>query len=209
MCPFVFNSPEADAYRRLRVTLQFSPRVENLSSLVITSPAPGDGKTTTAVNLAIAFAKAGNKVLLVDGDLRKPSIHRIMALPNTAGLSNLIIGEESLENSVQTCDVDNLDILPSGPIPPNPAEMLSSKKSRQLFSRFEQEYEIVIIDSPPVVTASDAAVLSTLAAGTLLVVRYGKIAKSLVMDVVNQLKNVKANLLGVVLNKVPVKRKGY
>ena len=114
-----------------------------------------------------------------------------------------------MENSVQTCDVDNLDILPSGPIPPNPAEMLSSKKSRQLFSRFEQEYEIVIIDSPPVVTASDAAVLSTLAAGTLLVVRYGKIAKSLVMDVVNQLKNVKANLLGVVLNKVPVKRKGY
>jgi len=209
MVPLVSGSFEADAYRRLRVTLQFSPRVENLSSLVITSPAPGDGKTTTAINLAIAFAKAGNKVLLVDGDLRKPSIGGILALRNTAGLSNLIIGEESLENSVQTCDVDNLFVLTSGPIPPNPAEILSSKKSRLLFKHFEQEYEITIIDSPPVITASDAAVLSTLSSGTLLVVRYGKAAKSLVADVVNQLKNVKANLLGVVINHVPVKSQGY
>ncbi len=205
MGPFVSSSLEADAYRRLRVTLQFSSQVEKLSSLVITSPTPGDGKTTTAINLAIAFAKAGNKVLLVDGDLRKPSINKLMNLKNTAGLSNLVIGEESLDNSVQTCNVDNLFILTSGPLPPNPAEMLSSKKSQLLFKRFEQEYEIIIIDSPPVSTASDAAVLSTLSAGTLLVIRYGARAKSLVVDVVNQLRNVKANLLGVVLNQVPVR----
>lgn len=93
MGPFVSSSLEADAYRRLRVTLQFSSQVEKLSSLVITSPTPGDGKTTTAINLAIAFAKAGNKVLLVDGDLRKPSINKLMNLKNTAGLSNLVIGQ--------------------------------------------------------------------------------------------------------------------
>lgn len=205
MGPFVSSSLEADAYRRLRVTLQFSSQVEKLSSLVITSPTPGDGKTTTAINLAIAFAKAGNKVLLVDGDLRKPSIDKLMNLKNTAGLTNIIIGEESLDDSVQACDIDNLYILTSGLVPPNPAEILSSKRAKQLFKRFEQEYEIIIIDSPPITTASDAAVLSTLSAGTLLVIRYGAIAKSLVVDVVNQLRNVKANLLGVVLNQVPVR----
>lgn len=201
MGPFVSSSLEADAYRRLRVTLQFSSQVEKLSSLVITSPTPGDGKTTTAINLAIAFAKAGNKVLLVDGDLRKPSIDKLMNLKNTAGLTNIIIGEESLDDSVQACDIDNLYILTSGLVPPNPAEILSSKRAKQLFKRFEQ----IIIDSPPITTASDAAVLSTLSAGTLLVIRYGAIAKSLVVDVVNQLRNVKANLLGVVLNQVPVR----
>lgn len=203
------RSPAAEAYSMLRTNLQFSSPDKPIKSLVVSSASPSEGKTTTAVNLAVTFAQAGNNVLLVDGDMRRPSIHKFFGLPNTAGLSNLIVSGAPAKGAVQTSWVENLFALCSGPIPPNPAKLLSSERAGQLFSGFEQDYDMVIIDSPPVAAASDAVILSAMASGTLLVVDYGAVTKDLAKNVVAQLRNVKANLLGVVLNRVPAKSAGY
>lgn len=203
------RSPAAEAYRMLRTNLQFSSPDKPVRSLLVTSAIPGEGKTTTAVNLAVTMAQTGNKVLLVDGDMRKPSIHKALVLNNYYGLSNLIVSDESAKGLAQLSWVDNLYALTSGPVPPNPAELLSSKRARSLFANFEQEYDMVIVDSPPVGVGSDAVILSTLTAGALLVMDYGEVAKEQAKIVVEQLLKVKANILGVVLNRVPAKSAGY
>jgi capsular exopolysaccharide synthesis family protein len=193
----------------LRTNLQFSSPDNPVHSLVVTSATPSEGKTTTSANVAVTFAQAGNKVLLVDGDLRKPSVNKIFGMANIAGLSNLIVSNISPREVIQPCWVDNLYVLTSGPIPPNPAELLGSKRSRQLFSLFEENFDMVIIDAPPVAAVGDALILSTMASGTLLVIAYREVEKDLAKRTVDQLRNVKANLLGVVLNKVPEKGAGY
>lgn len=203
------RSPVAEAYRMLRTNLQFSSPDQPVRSLLVTSATPGEGKTTTAVNLAVTMAQTGNKVLLVDGDMRKPGIHKALVLNNYYGLSNLIVSDDSAKGLGQLSWVENLYALTSGPVPPNPAELLSSKRARSLFAKFEQDYDMVIIDSPPVGVASDAVILSTLATGALLVVDYGEVAKEQAKIVVEQLLKVKANILGVVLNRVPTKSSGF
>lgn len=196
-------APAAEAYRIIRANLQFSP-AETFKSLVVTSTTLGEGKSTTVVNLAVSYALSGCKVLIIDADMRKPSIHKSLAIGNNCGLSSLIIGENSLEEAIQQCRVNNLHIITSGPIPPNPAELLSSNRARHIFSSLEQDFDIIIIDSPPVATASDALVLSTIASGILLVIKYGAIKKDFVKAVVTQMNKIKANIAGVILNQVPI-----
>lgn len=203
------RSPSAEAYRMLRTNLQFSSPDKPIRSLVVTSATPGEGKTTTSSNVAVTFAQAGKKVLLVDGDLRKPSINQAFGLANTGGLSNLIVSDLRPDAVIKPCWVDNLYILPSGPVPPNPAELLSSQKAKQLFAWFEKGFDMVVIDSPPVAAVSDALVLSTMATGTLLVLDYGMVPKDLAKRVVNQLRSINVNLVGAILNKVPGIRSTY
>ncbi len=203
------RSPAAEAYRVLRTNLQYSSPDNPVRSILVTSATPGEGKTTTTVNLAVIFAQSGKNVLLVDGDMRKPNIHRIFALNNTSGLSSLIVSGEPVKRAAQLSWIDNLSIIPSGPIPPNPAELLSSKRAKDLFNIFVEDYDMVIIDSPPVGATSDALVLSTLATGTLFVIGYGRVARELAKGAVDRLRNVNANILGVVLNRVPVRGAGY
>lgn len=196
-------APAAEAYRIIRANLQLSSS-DTFKSLVVTSTTLGEGKSTTVVNLAISYAMSGCKVLIIDADMRKPSLHKSLAIDNNCGLSTLIIGENSLEESIQQCRINNLHIITSGPVPPNPAELLSSNRARNVFASLEQDFDIIIIDSPPVATASDALVLSTIASGTLLVIKHGAIKKEFVKVVVTQMNNVKANIAGVILNQVPI-----
>lgn len=202
-------APAAEAYRVLRTNLQFSSPDTPIRSLVITSATPGEGKTTTIANLAVAIAQSGKKVLLVDGDMRKPTIHKVFGLSNANGLSNLIISGDSANGFIQSCWVNDLFILSSGPVPPNPAELLGSKRTIELFAEFEQKYDMVIVDSPPVGAGSVASILSTLTSATLLVVSYGQVAREQAKSAVDQLRNVKANIVGVVINRVNTKETGY
>ena len=203
------RSPAAEAYRMLRTNLQFSSPDKPLQSLVVTSSTPSEGKSTTAINLAVTFAQTDSKVLLVDADMRKPTVHKVLGLNNSRGLSNVIVGESEIHDAVQACWVDNLSVITSGPIPPNPAELLNSKRARQIFAKLEEYYDMVIIDAPPVAATSDSMILSSMASGVLLVVSYGQVAKDLAKGVVDQLNKVKANVLGVVMNRVPGKNSGY
>lgn len=201
------RSASAEAYRMLRTNLQFSSPDEPLKSVVVSSATPGEGKTTTACNLAVTFAQAGKKTLLVDGDLRKPTVHKFFGLANDSGLSSMIVHNQG--EVAELSSVENLYVITSGPIPPNPAELFSSNKARDLFASLEEQYDIIIVDTPPIAAVSDAMVLSTYASGTLLIIGYGVVSNDLAQKVVAQLRGVKINILGVVLNKVPMNGQDY
>lgn len=210
---FSYHDPKslkAEAFRTLRTNLQFTSPDKPVRSIVITSATPGEGKSTVAANLAVSFAQTGKKTLLVDADLRRPTIDKFFGLDSSYGLSNLFVaGSELNELDALVSSVDNLFVLTSGPVPPNPAELLSSQRGKSLFKGFEEQYDIVLIDSPPVAAVSDSLILSTYAGGTLLVIRYGKVAKEVVRKSLTQLENVKANVLGAVLNQIPVGQRYY
>jgi len=197
------RSPSAEAYRILRTNLQFSSPDNPIHSVAVTSITPDEGKTTTTGNVAVTFAQAGMRVLLVDGDLRKPKVHESFGLSNSGGLTNLVVTAAQPGEVIQPCWVDNLHVLPSGPIPPNPAELLNSKRAKQLFAWFEKNYEMVVVDCPPVAAVSDALIISTMVSGTLLVIKYGAVAREMAKATVEQFRKINVNLLGVVLNMVP------
>ncbi len=204
------KSPISEAFRTLRTNIQFSSIDKELSSIVMTSSGPGEGKSTVSVNTAMTMAQADKKILLVDCDLRKPKIHTFFGVLNVYGLTNILAEGLPLEDVVYEPDVeDDLHVLMAGPIPPNPAELLGSKRMRGFLKEAETKYDMVILDSPPVGMVTDAAILSTIADGTILVcaveqaeIEATKAAKAL-------LDKVEANILGVVLNKVPVSQGGY
>lgn len=199
----------SEAYRTLRTNIQYSSFDKEMKIILITSTGPGEGKTTTAGNLAITMAQGDKKVLLVDCDLRKPSVHKKFKLSNTKGLSNYLIGESDLEEVIHNYS-KNLYILTSGTIPPNPSEMLSSKRMKNFLEKQKEEFDCVIVDSPPVMAVTDAQILSTIVEGVLLVTASGETEKEGLQRAKDQLLKVKANILGVVLTKIPVnKGKGY
>ncbi len=203
------TSPMAEAFRTLKTNIQFSSIDEEIQSIVVTSSQPGEGKSTTTCNLGITMARSGIEVLLVDGDLRKPTMHKYFMLSNAVGLTNLLIDDSlTIENTAQKI-MDNLTVLPSGPIPPNPTELLQTRKMKNLIEEFKNRFELVIIDSPPIMAVADASVLSILADGTIMVVGYGNSSRDLVAKAKGQLQMVKANILGVVLNKIPMNGQGY
>lgn len=203
------KSPIAEAYRTLRTNIQFTNIDKTMKSIVITSPNPLEGKSTVAVNLAVTIANNDNKVLLIDCDLRKPRVHKFFELKNRAGLTTVLAKNRDYKANIQSTGIKKLDLLASGPIPPNPAELLGSKKVKVLLEELKEDYDIVILDSPPVGLVTDAAILSTLADGVILVcaveetiIEEAKEAKSL-------LDKVKANILGVVMNKIPLSKGSY
>lgn len=194
------RSPITEQYRTLRTNLQFSAVDKPLNSILVTSTNPSEGKSITAANLAVVYAQAGNKVLLIDADMRKPTVHYTFRLNNLRGLSNVLIGDCELEQATSTSDVDHLDVLTSGPIPPNPAELLGSKQMKQTLEYAKTLYDIVIFDSPPTLAVTDSQIITQIVDGTLLVVRSKQTEIEGATKAADMLKAGKGRVLGTVLN---------
>lgn len=202
-------SAAAEAYRALRTSVLLSCAGAPPKKLLITSSQPGEGKTTTAINTAISLAQLGSPVLIIDCDLRKPSVHRCLGVTNEKGLSTYLSGGMDAEAMILRTTVPNLSVLPSGPIPPNPAELLSSEKMRQMLDGVSEKYAHILIDSPPLINVTDPVILSTMADGVMIVVSWGKSSRDLVRRVRQELISVGAKIFGVVLNGVDLRRDGY
>lgn len=195
------KSPVAEAFRTLRTNLQFSALDRELRTLLVTSAGPGEGKSTITLNLAIAITQSGKEVILVDADLRKPMIHKLFGLRNEIGLTNILVHGPA-EEALQETAVPNLKVVTSGPIPPNPAEMLASGMMDKVRDFLKERAEMVLFDCPPVVAVTDAAVLSRKVDGVLLVVQLGAVEREAARQAKALLENVDAPLLGVVINNV-------
>lgn len=202
------KSPIAEAYRTLRTNIQFSNVDGDLKLLCVTSSGPGEGKTKTSTNLAETFAQSGNRVLIIDGDLRKPRVHKVFKLRNSRGLTNILSGQNMVEEVTQIAGSD-ITVITSGPIPPNPSELLGSQKMKDVMLQLKQLYDVIIIDAPPVGVVTDAAILSTIVDGTILVVASGKTEIDGAKRAKQLLENVGARILGVVMTMMPVSKKGY
>lgn len=202
------RSIEAESYRTLRTNIQYSSVDSKIRSIVVTSANPQEGKSTVSGNLGLAFAQTGKKVIIIDCDLRKPSIHKKFNISNLCGLSEVMIGKETLENAVQEFK-SNVYILTSGKIPPNPSEMISSTAMNNLLEELKETYDIIIIDSPPLETFTDGQILSTKVDGTLLVIKAGESKIESVKEAKNLLNRVGANIIGLVMNKVSNDKKKY
>ena len=198
------RSPAAEAYRGLRTSVQFMALENPTKVLQITSPSAGDGKTTTSGNLAWIMAEAGQRVVLVGCDLRRPRIHEFFGLPNDIGFTSVLLGEAELDDALLRVPYQSrLQMLPTGPVPPNPSELLSSAKTREVFKRLSDYADIVIVDSAPVLPVTDAAVLSTHSDAILLVVSAGIVRRRDVLRSVEMLNQINAPIVGTVLNRAP------
>lgn len=202
------KSVAAEAYRMLRTNILYSSFDKKIKTIVVTSARPEEGKTTVSCNLALSFAQEGKKVILVDCSLRKPKVHKNFKLSNMAGLSEVLIGQVELNKAIQTRN-SRLDILTSGKVPPNPSEMLSSKTMTELLQVLKNTYDIVIIDTAPVLPVTDGQVLAAKADGTILVIRANKTKKDLVVEAKNTLEKIDANIIGTVLQGIENKRGKY
>ena len=203
------RSSIAEAYRTLRTNTEFAMVDAPAGTLLVTSTVPGEGKTTTAGNLAVAFAQAGRRTLLVDADLRKPGIHRMFDLPNAYGLSTLFRSEEaSLEQLVNTTEQEGLSVMTSGPLPPNPAELLGSKRFTAILHRLRDAYDLVVIDSPPLQAVTDAAILASVTDGTLFVIDAGRTRRGAAMQGREALAKAGAHVLGAVMNRLSSRVRG-
>jgi capsular exopolysaccharide synthesis family protein len=197
------TSPAAESYRSLRTSLQFVRQEGQLRSIVMTSPGVGEGKTATLANLGVVFAQAGEQVVLVSCDLRRPRIGEFFALDEQEGLTSVLLGQQTLEEAVQPVPgFDRLSLLPAGPVPPNPAELLNSARARDVFARLRERFDLVLIDSPPVLPVTDAAILSRHADATLMLAAAGQTRRGDLHRAVEKLEQVGATIPGIVLNKV-------
>ncbi len=194
------QSLAAEAYRTLRTNIQFSSLDKPLQTLLITSTAPDEGKSTTLANLAVTMAQAEQRVIVVDCDLRRPSLHTLFGLANEPGLTNVILQQNDMPLPLQATGVPGLSVLASGPLPPRPADLLGSRRMEALIARLRAEADIILFDTPPVIAVTDAAVLATRLDGVLLVLQAGKTRRDRAREARRQLEKVKANLIGVVLN---------
>ncbi|WP_202584009.1 CpsD/CapB family tyrosine-protein kinase [Tetragenococcus koreensis] len=195
------SSPIAEQYRTIRTNIQFASSADQqVKTLVVTSSGPSEGKSLTSANLAVVFAQTGQKVLLVDADMRKPTIYKTFQLNNESGLSTVLSTGAGVVETVQNTPVENLSVLTNGPKPPNPSELLASVKMNQIIDEMRNLYDVIIFDMPPVVTVTDAQIMSSKADGTLLVVRENWTRKDALNQAKESLALVKARLLGVVYN---------
>ncbi|SMC23244.1 capsular exopolysaccharide family [Clostridium acidisoli DSM 12555] len=194
------KSPISEAYRTLRTNIQFSNFDDDMSTVLVTSSGPGEGKSTTAANLALSMAETGKRILLIDCDLRKPSLHKKFNISNNKGLSNLLIGQHKFADVAQRYN-ESLYILTSGTIPPNPSEMLASKKMQSFLDEAKKTFDFIILDTPPVIAVTDAQLLSTMVGGVLLVIAAGQAEIGAAQKAKELLEHVKANIIGVILNK--------
>lgn len=203
------TSPISESYRSLRTSLMYTTK-GNLGTIMVSSPGPGEGKTTTIINLAITYANLGKKTLLIDGDLRKPVLHKVFNTDIEKGLTHYLSGvEEKWENIINSTDVENLQIIYSGAIPPNPSELLGSELMNNLIIELKENFDIILFDAPPVLAVTDAVVLSRIIDQFILVVRFGSTDKDSINHTLASLTNVNRSLTGVVLNDLNKKNSYY
>jgi succinoglycan biosynthesis transport protein ExoP len=195
-------APPSEAVRRLRTNLQFIDVSNRPKSIVISSSIPGEGKSTMAINLAVSLADTGARVILVDADLRRPSMAEYIGIEGRVGLTTVLIGRADVEDVVQPLGTTTLDLLPAGQIPPNPSELLGSPAMAGLLDRLTTSYDMVLLDSPPLLPVTDAAVLSKLAGGALIVVGADRIHRPQLQETLGSLETAGAHVLGIVLNKI-------
>ncbi|WP_430790409.1 CpsD/CapB family tyrosine-protein kinase [Virgibacillus flavescens] len=203
------RSPISEQYRTIRTNLQFSSVDSDLKTILVTSSGPSEGKSMTTANLAVVYAQTGKKVLLIDTDLRKPTIHYTFRMDNLKGLSNILVGDQALEDVITASDIDNLDLISCGPIPPNPSELLASRKMEKMIEQASKLYDIILFDTPPVLAVTDAQIMANVCDGSLLVVRSKKTEVEAAKKAVEILKPSKAKLLGTILNDREKKASGY
>jgi capsular exopolysaccharide synthesis family protein len=199
------KSTRAEAFRQLRTNIQFIEAAEGRKSIVLTSSIPSEGKSSTIANLAIAMADTGAKVLLIDCDLRKPKMHKYFSIEGAVGLTNLLIGQVKPNDVIQRWGRKNLDLLPAGQVPPNPSELLGSEAMKKFLIKAEKDYDVVLIDSAPLLPVTDAAILSKLTGGVALVVAVGKTTKPQLSAALGHVENVGGRVLGFIMNKIPTK----
>jgi polysaccharide biosynthesis transport protein len=197
------HSHRSEAFRRLRTNLQFLDLDDRPRTIVVTSSLLGEGKTTTAINLAITLSDAGSRVALVDADLRRPSVAEYMGLEGAVGLTTVLIGQADLAHAIQPWGKRTLHVLPSGQVPPNPSELLGSRSMANLLEQLTSQYDIVLIDTPPLLPVTDAAILATITGGAVVVAAAGMVHRQQLADALGSLQDVGAQVLGLVLNRVP------
>ena len=208
----LYNRPTksltAEAYRSLRTNIQYSSVDKELKVLSVTSSVPGEGKSTVAANIAISMSEMGKKTLLIDADLRKPTIHKKLKLSNISGLTEGIVHKLSLDEFIQQ-PFNNFHVMTSGKIPPNPAEIVGSEAMSHLIEKLREIYDHIIIDCPPVLSVTDPLLVSTKVDGTILVVREGKAKSKQVLTAYKELEKIRANVIGTVLNDSKEMTRGY
>ncbi len=208
----VFLDPKsvaAECCRSIRTNILFMSPDRPLKTMVVTSPSPQEGKTTTAINLGVTMAEAGGRVLIVDTDMRRPRLHRSFGVPNQTGISTVIVGKATLEEAIKHTDVPNLDVLPCGPVPPNPSELLHTDRFGVVLADLAKLYDRIILDSPPTSAVTDPAVLGNLADGVVLVIKAGETTREAAMHARRQLATAKARLFGVVVNAIDFSNPAY
>lgn len=196
------RSPIAESYRTLRTGIEYLASSQKLKTIMITSAKPREGKSTTAANLAISFAQIHKKVLLLDADLRKPSLHRVFNKPNRGGLSNILVNQYELQDVVRETYLNDLYLLTSGRIPYNPSELLASDRMSALLDEASDKFDYIILDTSPVLGLSDAQILSAKCDGVFLVIQGGVTKRSSLLKAKYHLEKVQANLLGTILNNI-------
>jgi len=196
------KSPYSEAYRSLRTQIQYARSEKPVQTILVSSPGPGEGKSTSVTNLAITMAQMGSKTILVDSDLRRPVLHSLFDLKRDVGLSNYLVGRAEIEEVIRPTSVDNLYLISCGILPPNPSELLGSKRMQELIQQLKNEYDYVLFDSPPLIAVTDAVVMAPWVDGVVLVLRSGKTDRDAAVRAFELLRNVKANVLGTLLNDV-------
>jgi capsular exopolysaccharide synthesis family protein len=196
------DSSTSEAYRSLRFNIECSVFGREAKTITITSSGRGEGKTTTAVNLAVAYAQIGKKVILLDADLRNPSIHLAFGEDNGIGLTNYLVNRNALDGIIRETTIENLSILTTGPVQQNPSSLLASKSMDDLLIELRAKYDMVIVDTPSVLTLTDAKIMATKCDGVLLIVEYGRVKRGAAKKVKEELMLAKAKLIGVVMNEI-------
>ncbi|MEO5293670.1 CpsD/CapB family tyrosine-protein kinase [Enterococcus cecorum] len=197
------NSSISEQYRTVRTNLQFAVAGDQpLRSMAVVSSGPGEGKSTSSANLAVVFAQAGRRVLLVDADMRKATVHKTFGLSNEVGLSNLVSGQQSASSVIQPSGVDNLSVMTAGPTPPNPAELLNSHRMNVVIEELYQMFDLIVFDLPPVMTVADGLIMASKTDGTVVVICEGVTRKDSIIEAKNRLIQAKARILGVIYNGV-------
>lgn len=202
------KSPVAEAFRTIRTNIQFSQIDKSLKVIMVSSPTPNEGKTTTIANLGVVMAQAGYKVLIVDADLRNPSQHKVFKLHNV-GVSNIVSTGMAVEECIKATPVENLFMLPAGPVAPNPSELLGSKAAYDLIVGLKPYYDFILIDTPPILPVTDAVIVSGKADGTILLIDSSTVGVEMAKECKARLEQAHGHILGVVLNKVEIRGSKY
>jgi protein-tyrosine kinase len=202
------RSPISEQYRTIRTNIQFSSDL-GIRTIVVTSSGPGEGKSTTIANLAVVFAQQGKKTLLIDADMRKPTVHYTFNLDNHLGLTTILTKRSELLPSIQETDIDHLSVLTTGPIPPNPAELLASQAMKDVLAGVEENFDVILIDTPPVLAVTDAQILANQCDGTILVIKSGETHVDAAVKAKELLVAANAKLLGTVLNSKKINESHY